>query len=229
MSEYCIFAQYCYYEYTRLHASARLAPARDSPLFSNESTFPQTTGKDFALPPIASINPSKTDAAPSAAASPPGNLRGSDGPTGDACESTSGTKGFRTPACTKRHLIPICSERYVVQGLQKGISGDTIVQDCLTVLQPVRPEGYLAVLLRRLGILGEPMVHQRGELSPRDLLLRSQDSPRQRFFFLEQRPDPCPPRPDMSSSRQSSRRAALTKLSPSSARHNVSHLSRSPL
>ena len=96
MNEYCIFAQYCYYEYTWLRASACLAPARDSPLISNESTFPQTTGKAFSNPPIASINPSKTDAAQFAAASPPGNPRGSDGPTGDACESTSGTRGFRT-------------------------------------------------------------------------------------------------------------------------------------
>ena len=52
--------------------------------------------------------------------------------------------------------------------------------------------------------------------------------PSTRFFFLEQRPDPCPSRPDLSSSRQPSRHAALTKLSPSSARHNVSHLGRAP-
>ena len=82
----------------------------------------------------------------------------------------------------ERHLIPICSERYAVQGLQKRISGDAIVQDCSTVLQPVRPEGHLAVLLRRLGILEEPMVNQGGELSPRNLLLRSQDCPRKDFF-----------------------------------------------
>ncbi|CAN0455587.1 unnamed protein product [Ascophyllum nodosum] len=47
-------------------------------------------------------------------------------------------------------------------------------------------------------------------------------------FLLEQRPDPCSPRPDLSSSRQASRHAALTKLSSSSARHNVSHLGRAP-
>ena len=96
MNEYCIFAQYYYYEYTCLHSSACIAPARDSPLFSNEPALPQTTGEDFAPPPVASINPSKTNAAQSAAADPPGNPRGSDGPTGDACESTSGTSGFRT-------------------------------------------------------------------------------------------------------------------------------------
>ena len=116
MNEYCIFAQYCFYEYTWLHASACIAPARDSPLFSNEPTFPQTTGKDFALPPIASINPSKTDAAPSAAESPPGNPRGSDRPTGDTCESTSGTRGFRTAsmyeATFDTHMLgEICGPR----------------------------------------------------------------------------------------------------------------------
>ena len=49
MNEYCIFAQYCYYKYTCLHSSTCIAPARDSPLFSNESTFPQTFGEDLFL------------------------------------------------------------------------------------------------------------------------------------------------------------------------------------
>ena len=47
-------------------------------------------------PPVGSTDPQKTDAAPPAAAGPSRNPRGSDGPTGDACESTSGTRGFRT-------------------------------------------------------------------------------------------------------------------------------------
>ena len=51
MNGYCIFAQYCYYEYTCLHSSTFVAPARDSPLFSNEPIFPQTFGEDFAPPP----------------------------------------------------------------------------------------------------------------------------------------------------------------------------------
>ena len=51
MNGYCIFAQYCYYEYTCLHSSTCVAPARDSPLFSNEPIFPQTFGEDFAPPP----------------------------------------------------------------------------------------------------------------------------------------------------------------------------------
>ena len=51
MNGYCIFAQYCYYEYTCLHSSTCVAPARDSPLFSNEPIFPQTFGEDFASPP----------------------------------------------------------------------------------------------------------------------------------------------------------------------------------
>ena len=66
--------------------------------------------------------------------------------------------------------------------LRSLVYGDAIVQDCSTILQPVRPEGHLAVLLRRLGILGEPMVHQKGELSPKHLFLKSQDSSRQDFF-----------------------------------------------
>ena len=67
--------------------------------------------------------------------------------------------------------------------LRSLVSGDAIVQDCSTILQAVRPEGHLAVLPRRLGILGEPMIHQKGELSPKDLFLRSQDSSRQDFFL----------------------------------------------
>ena len=94
------------------------------------------------------------------------------------------------PVRPLRHL-GILGEPMVHQGgglspkdlpLRSLVSGDAIEQDCSTILQPVRPEGHLAVLLRRFGILGEPMVHQKGELSPKDLLLRSQDSSRQDFF-----------------------------------------------
>ena len=81
---------------TPIATSACFAPAQDSLLFPNEPAPPQTTGDDLSPPPVGSTDPRKTDAAPPAAASPPGNLRGSDGPTGDACESTSGTRGFRT-------------------------------------------------------------------------------------------------------------------------------------
>ena len=76
--------------------SSCIAPARDSPLFPNEPALPQTTGDDLSPPPVGSTDPRKSDAAPPSAASPPGNPRGSDGPTGDACESTSGTRGFQT-------------------------------------------------------------------------------------------------------------------------------------
>ena len=93
--------------------SAYIAPARDSPLFSNEPALPQTTGDDFSPPPVGSIDSQKTDVAPPAAAGPPGNSCGSDGPTGDACESTSGTRGFRTtsmyePALGTHILGEIC-------------------------------------------------------------------------------------------------------------------------
>ena len=148
----------------------------------NNVALPQTTGEDFAPPPVGSTDPQKTDAAPSAAVSPQGILAGATVRRGTPARAQARQEAFGRPAYMKRHLIPTCSERYVVQGLQKRISGDAIIQDCSTVLQLVRPEGHLAVLLRRLGILGEPMVHQEGELSPRDLLLRSQDSPRQHFF-----------------------------------------------
>ncbi|CAM9275632.1 unnamed protein product [Ascophyllum nodosum] len=62
MNGYCIFAQYCYYEYTCLHSSTCVAPARDSPLFSNEPIFPQLSEK-IRSSSVASINPSKMDAA----------------------------------------------------------------------------------------------------------------------------------------------------------------------
>ena len=224
MNEYCIFAQYYYYEYTCLHSSACIAPARDSPLFSNEPALPQTTGADFVPPPVANINPSKTGGAPSDAASPPENPRGGDGPTGDACESTSGTNGSRTasmyePTFDTHMLGEICGPRgssgfrtasmhevtFYTHMFGEICGPRTSEEDlrgrdrsrCSTVLQPVRPEGHLAVLLRRSGILAELMVHQGGELSPRDLLFGSQDFPGA-FFSLEPRPNP-------SSSRQVSR------------------------
>ena len=81
---------------THSATSACFAPARDSPLFSNEPALAPTTGEDLSPPPVGSTNLQKTDAAPSAAASSPGNPRESDGPTGDACKSTSGTRGFWT-------------------------------------------------------------------------------------------------------------------------------------
>ena len=85
--------------------SACIAPVQDSPLFSNERALPQTTEEDFSPPPVGSTDPQKMDAAPSAAASPPGNPRGSDGPTADACESTSGTRDFRTASMYDATLV----------------------------------------------------------------------------------------------------------------------------
>ena len=91
---------------------------------------------------------------------------------------------------------PVCSWRYSAQELQglKRISGDAITQGCsrtpvrserylVTVLQPVRPEEHLAVVLqRRLGVLGEPMAHQGRKLSPENLLRRNRDSLQAAFF-----------------------------------------------
>ena len=219
--------------------SACIAPARDSPLFPNEPALPQTTGEDLFPPPVGSTDPRKTDAAPSAAASSPGNPRGSDGPTGDARESTTGTRCFPTAIMYDATLGtrtlgevrgPRTSEEDLrgrdgttagapggelgrdtasfenpraTDGPSKGgglspkdlplrslVSGDAIVQDYSTVLQPVRPEGHLPVLVRRLGILREPMVHQGGELSPEDLFLMSQDSSDETFSRAETRSVP---------------------------------------
>ena len=75
---------------------------------------------------------------------------------GMPARAQAGQEATRRPSCATRHLVLVRSERYGAQRPQKRISWD------VTVLQPVRPEGHLAVLLRRLGILGEPMVHQGG-------------------------------------------------------------------
>ena len=195
---------------TSLHVDIRpcIAPARDSPLFSNEPALAPTTGENLSPPPVGSTDLQKTDAAPSAAASSPGNPRESDGPTGDACKSTSGTRVFRTATMYDATIgtrtlgevrVPRTSEEHLLgrdgttasapggalgrvtasfgnpRGTDGPSRGGALAEGSAfaTVLQPVRPEGHLAVLLRRLGILGEPMVHQGEELSPKDLPLRS--------------------------------------------------------
>ena len=70
---------------------------------------------------------------------------------GTPARAQAGQEAFGRPACTKRHLVPVCSERYLIQGLhgQMRNSGDAIVQNASTVLQPVRPEGHLTVVLQR--------------------------------------------------------------------------------
>ena len=52
----------------------------------------------------------------------------------------------------------------------------------------MRPEGHLAVLLRRLEILGEPIVHLEGALAEGSVLKEPRSLPTR--SFLEQRPDP---------------------------------------
>ena len=141
-------------------------------------------GEDFAPPPVGSTDPQKTDDAPSAAASPPGDPRGSDGPTGNACESTSGTRGFRTAnmyeATFDTHMLgEICDPRTPKEDLRgrdrsRSLDGTTAGA----------PGGALG---RVTASFGNPRgtdgpSGRGGELSPRDLLLRSQDSPRQDFF-----------------------------------------------
>ena len=207
--------------------SACIAPARDSPLFSNELALPQTTGEDFAPPPVASTDSQKTDAALSAAASPPGNPRRSDGPMGDACESTSGTRGFRTAsmyeATFDAHMLgeifgPRTSKEDIRGRDRSRLSDGTAVG---------APEGAL-------GRVTASFENPRGTDGPsgRGALAKGSAFEEPGFpltrFFLEQRPDPYSSRPDPSLSRQASRHAGLTNLSPSSARHNISHLGRAP-
>ena len=69
---------------------------------------------------------------------------------GTPAKAQAGREDFGRPASTKGHLVQVCSERYMVQGLhgQKRISGDAIVQGFSTVIRPVRPEGHLAVVLQ---------------------------------------------------------------------------------
>ena len=218
---------------TSLHVDIRpcIAPARDSPLFSNEPALAPTTGENLSPPPVGSTDLQKTDAAPSAAASSPGNPRESDGPTGDACKSTSGTRVFRTATMYDATIgtrtlgevrVPRTSEEHLLgrdgttasapggvlgrvtasfgnprgtdgpsrggalaegsafeephlrgrdgttasapggalgrvtasfgnpRGTDKDLLLRSLISGDATVLQPVRPEGHLAVSLRRL-------------------------------------------------------------------------------
>ena len=210
--------------------SACSAPARDSLLFPNEPALLPTTGEDLSSPPVGSIDLQKTDAAPSAAASSPGNPRESDGPTGDACKSTSGTRGFWTAimydaALGTRTLGEVRGPRTSEEDL-RGRDGTTASA----------PGGALGRVTASFGNpWGTDGPSRGGALAEESTFEEPRPPPEKpRFlptrFFLEQRPDPCSSRPDLSSSRQASRsrHAALTKLSPPSARHNVSHLSRAP-
>ena len=228
--------------------SACLAPARDSLLFPNEPAPPQTTGDDLPPPPVGSTDPRKTDALPPAAASPPGNPRGSDGPTGDAWESTSGTRGFRAAimydaTLGTRTLGEVRGPRTSEEDL-RGRDGTTASAPGGALGRVTasfgNPRGTVGP--SRGGALAEESAFEEPHLRGRDGIAsfgnpRGTDGPSRgalaegsvfeepRFFpticFLEQRPD-------LSSSRQASRHAALTKLSPSFARHNVSHLGRAP-
>ena len=80
------------FKYVYSHFSA---PARGSVHSSDEPALARTTG-ELCPPPVASINPAKMEAAPSATAGPPGNPRGSDGSTGNGCRSGSETRSLRT-------------------------------------------------------------------------------------------------------------------------------------
>ena len=74
------------FEYIQPHFSAL---AQESAHFSKPA--PARVTEELGVPSVASTDPLKMDAAPSAAADPPGNPRGSDGPTVNACRSESTT------------------------------------------------------------------------------------------------------------------------------------------
>ena len=213
---------------THSATSACFAPARDSPLFSNEPALLPITGEDLSPPPVGSTDLQKTDAAPSAAASSPGNPRESDGSTGDACKSISGTRGFRAAimydaTLGTRTLGEVRGSRTSEEDLW-GRDGTTASA----------PGGALGRVTASLGNpRGTDGPSRGGALAEGSTFEEPRPPPEEPRFlptrlFLEQRPDLCSSRPDLSSSRQASRHAALTKISPSSARHNVSHLGRAP-
>ena len=80
------------FKYVYPHSSA---PARGSINSSVEPALARTI-EELRSPPVASTKPLKMGATPSAAADPPGNHRGSDGPTESACESGSETQSLWT-------------------------------------------------------------------------------------------------------------------------------------
>ena len=170
--------------------SAYIAPARDSPLSSNEPAVPQTTGEDFSPPPVGNTDSQKTDVAPSSAASRPGNPRGSDGPTGDACESTSGRIGFRTASMYEATLdIRMLGEMQSPR--TASAEEDLRGRDHSRLLDGTTAGAPGGALDRCTTSFGNP----RGtdgpsgaELSPKDLLVRSQDFSRQEFSRVETRP-----------------------------------------
>ena len=159
------------------------------------SALPSAETDEMCSSPAASINPSKTDAA-SAAVGPPGN------PLAEAtvrqrtpARPQVGQEAFGRPACTKRHLVPVCSDRYSAQGLHGRIrtSGDAIVQDCLR--PPARSERCLVtdgtpasapgkVLCYSPSTLERPLIHRGRELSPESLFRRNTFSLKQIFLFF---------------------------------------------
>ena len=187
-------------------------------------------------PPVASTDPQKMDAAPSAAASSPGNPRGNDGPTGNARESASGTRGFRTASVYEvtlgtttapaRMLMEILGPRTSrpEQDL-RGRHRSRLIETTSTLGDALGDSTSASAPGRALGCCTSTLERNpRGSDGPprEEALVRGSTSEGPRIssgsFFLEQRPDP-------SSFRHASRQTAPTKLSPSSARH-VNHFGR---
>ena len=203
------------------------------------------TGEELnSPPPTASTDPQKTGAAPSAAASPPGNPRGSDGPTENACNSASGTRCYLTTSGYKvtlgtttaptSMLVEILGPR--TSRTEEDLRGRdrSRLLETTSALDEVLGDGTTAGAPG--GALGRctpaPTGNPRGTDGParEEALARGFISEEPRFssssFSLEQKPDPSSFR--QAFRHKASRHIALTKLSPFPARH-ASHLGRASL
>ena len=212
------------------------APAQES-VHPSQPTPARTTEELSSLP-VASINPLKMDAAPSAAAGPPEDPHGSDGSTGSAPGSGSETRSLQTTDT-------------LGEAPGRGTSTVSVLGETLGRCTPKSEEnlrgsdcsrllGTASALGEAFGsgtltasVLGEALgsgtptskrnPHGSDGPSRERAPARGPASKETRFpsssIFFEQRPVSSPLSP------RKSRHTSPTKLSPSSARH-VSHLAR---
>ena len=198
------------FKYIRHHSSA---PARGSAHFSDEPIPTRTTEELSSLPPVATTNPLKMEAAPSAAADPPRNPRGSDGPTGNARGSKSGTRSLRTANVLGETLGSSTSTAVVLdetpgRGTPKS-EGNLRGCDRSRLLGTANAFGEALGGISSASVLGETLGggaptsegNSRGSdgLSRERAPARRSASEEPRFssstFFLEQRPVSSPPSP----------------------------------
>ena len=113
---------------------------------------------------------------------------------GTPARAQVGQEAFGRPACTKRHLIPVCSERCPrTASAEEDLRG----RDHSRLLDGTTAGAPGGALGRCTTSFGNP----RGtdgpsgrELLPKDLLVRSQDSSRPDFSRAETRPGFVPPK-----------------------------------